>query len=178
MVTRAAFFALGAAAIAATIAACSSFQSGALTEVVGPDYNQFKGALPDGGLTTGVSNMLERRCGTLDCHGQVGRPLRLYGQFGLRFVDPDASNTPGMQGTTETEHKANYQAVIGLQPEQMTEVAQGNAPPESLMLLRKPLQLERHEGGQVLVTGDVGYTCLTSWLGGQADFTSCGSAAQ
>lgn len=166
--------------IAATLgvaAACSSFDPNALTGVVGPDYNQFKGRLPDGGLTTGVSPVLEKRCGTLDCHGQVGRGLRLYGQFGLRFVD-DASDVPGLQSTTETEHEADYQSVIGLQPELMTEVVQGNAPPDALLLLRKPLQLERHEGGPVIVTGDFAYTCITSWLAGQTDYASCGSAAQ
>jgi len=184
LVTRAALLALFCATTAgaiATVGACSSFDPNRLTEVAGPDYNQFKGVLPDGGLGTGVSAMIERRCGTLDCHGQVGRPLRLYGQFGLRFVD-DAGNTPGGptggQPTTETEHQANYQSVLGLQPELMTEVVQGNAPPGALMLLRKPLQLERHAGGAVFVEGDVTYLCLTSWLAGQTDFTSCQGAAQ
>jgi hypothetical protein len=161
-----------------TGAACSGFNSGALTEVAGPDYGQFAGTLPDGGVVPGVSAMLEKRCGTLDCHGQVGRPLRIYGSLGLRFVYGDASDRPGLQPTTDIEHKANYQSVIGLQPELMTEVVQGNAPPEALLLLRKPLQLERHEGGQVFVGGDVTYTCLTSWLSGQIDTTSCQGATQ
>ena len=72
-----------------------------------------------------------------------------------------------MQATTATEHEANYQSVIGLQPELMTEVVQGSAPPEDLLLLRKPLQLERHKGGAVLVDGDDGDTCILSWLAGQ-----------
>ena len=181
---RAAFLALLAAATAGVIAAaaaCSSFDPNALTEVAGPDYGQFEGVMSDGGAGTGVSAVIEKRCGTLDCHGQVGRPLRLYGQFGLRFVD-DAGNLPGgpmgSQATTETEHKADYQSVLGLQPELMTEVVQGSAPPGVLMLLRKPLQLERHAGGAVFVAGDVTYLCLTSWLVGQTDFTSCQGAAQ
>lgn len=178
--TRSLLAALAASSIALGAgAACSSFNSSALTGVVGPDYGQFAGGTQaDGAVAVGVSAVLERRCGTLDCHGQVGRPLRIYGSFGLRFVDGDASNRPGLQPTTDTEHQANYQSVIGLQPELMTEVVQGNAPPEALMLLRKPLGLERHEGGQVFVGGDQTYTCFTSWLSGQVDSASCQGASQ
>ena len=154
---------------------CSSFDAHAVTYVTGPDFDQFKGTLPDGGTTTGVSALLERRCGTLDCHGQIGRPMRIYGEFGLRFVD-DAGNVPGGGPTTPTEYEANYQAVVGLQPALMTEVVQRNASPESLLLLRKPLQLERHEGGQVFTTGDVSYDCLTTWLAGNTSFSDCAQA--
>jgi hypothetical protein len=171
-----ALVAFAAAALAAVATACGGYDQNALTEVVGPDYGQFKGVLPDGGQSTGVSQMLEKRCGTLDCHGQVGRPLRIYGQTGLRFKD-DAGNVPGGAATTETEHEADYQSVIGLQPELMTEVVQLNAPPEALLLMRKPLQLERHKGGQVLQTDDDGYNCITSWLMGQIDYTSCSDAS-
>ena len=37
-----------------------------------------------------VSEVLERRCGTLDCHGQPARPLRIYGNTGLRRPEPEA----------------------------------------------------------------------------------------
>jgi hypothetical protein len=36
-----------------------------------------------------VSEVMERRCGTLDCHGQSSRPLRVYGNSGLRRPEPD-----------------------------------------------------------------------------------------
>jgi hypothetical protein len=36
-----------------------------------------------------VSEVVERRCATLDCHGQPARPLRLYGNAGLRRPEPD-----------------------------------------------------------------------------------------
>jgi hypothetical protein len=36
-----------------------------------------------------VSEVYERRCGTLDCHGQPSRPLRIYGNSGLRRPEPD-----------------------------------------------------------------------------------------
>lgn len=36
-----------------------------------------------------VSGVLERRCGSLDCHGGLSRPLRVYGNAGLRRPEPD-----------------------------------------------------------------------------------------
>jgi len=157
-------------------AACARNYGAYVTEVDAPDYGQFKGENLSA-TQAGVSRVLEKRCGTLDCHGQIGRPLRIYGEFGLRFVD-DAGNQPGLGATTETEYEANYQSVIGLQPEIMTLVVDGQLPAESLMLLRKPLQLERHKGGAVFVEGDDAYNCFTTWLAGQTDYTSCGNASQ
>jgi hypothetical protein len=175
--TRPAVLSLAAGIVVAMGSACTAVNANAITEVTGPDYGQFSevSSSTSGTPIYGVSVVLERRCGTLDCHGQVGRPLRIYGQYGLRFVD-DAGDVPGVQATSATEHEANYQSVIGLQPELMTEVVQGNAPPEDLMLLRKPLQLERHKGGAVFVDGDDGDTCLLSWLAGQTNFTACTAA--
>jgi hypothetical protein len=167
---------VSSATLAATQACSGTPDSSAVTEVVAPDFNQFKGAGAASGQAP-VSRLLEKRCGTLDCHGQVNRPLRIYGQFGLRFTD-DAGNQPGVGATTDTEYLANYQSVIGVQPEIMSLVVQGKDPPESLMLLRKPLQLERHKGGAVFVSGDDAYQCLTSWLGGQAALDACFRATQ
>ena len=175
------FVALTAAAALSLSAACSSFDQSAVTEVTAPDFGQFSqpdviGA--DGGASAGVSALLEKRCGTLDCHGQMGRPLRIFGMLGLRLISQDAANVPGQQPTTQTEYVANYQSVIGLQPELMTEVVQGNAPPTSLLLVRKTLQLERHKGGAVINQGDDAYTCLLSWLGGNTVFQACANAIQ
>jgi hypothetical protein len=160
------FVALLSAATLAPGVACSSFDQNAITEVTAPDYGQFTASgTVDGAPVVGVEAVLEKRCGTLDCHGQMGRALRIFGIYGLRLFQGDASNTPGMQPTTQTELVANYQSVIGLQPELMTEVVQGNAPPTALLLLRKPLQLERHKGGAVFNAGDPTYNCIVSWLG-------------
>ncbi len=175
------FVALSAAVAVSLGAACSSFDQNAVTETTAPDFGQFSqpdtiGA--DGGATAGVSAVLEKRCGTLDCHGQMGRPLRIFGLYGLRLISQDAANVPGQQPTTQTEYVANYQSVLGLQPELMTEVVQGNAPPTDLLLLRKPLQLERHKGGAVINQGDDAYTCLLSWLGGNMVAQACANAVQ
>jgi hypothetical protein len=180
--TAAAVALVSVAAIAAG-PACSTPDATAITEVDAPDYNQFKGVNITA-TQAGVSRLLEKRCGTLDCHGQVGRPLRIYGEFGLRFVDGDAADQPGVGATTEIEYEANYQSVIALQPEYMSLVYEGAAPPEALLLVRKPLQLERHKGGAVFVSGDDAYSCITSWLesgpaGGQTtDYDACGRATQ
>ncbi len=167
---------IGVLAILLGTAACAKDYASYVTEVDAPDFGQFEGQNLSA-TQAGVSRVLEKRCGTLDCHGQIGRPLRIYGEFGLRFVD-DAGDQPGVGATTPTEYEANYQSVIGLQPEIMTLVVEQQLPPESLMLQREPLQLERHKGGAVFVEGDDAYNCLTTWLGGQADYTSCGNASQ
>lgn len=172
--------ALCAASVVALGAACSSFNADAVTEVTAPDFNQFSvnSVSGDGSAMVGVDAVLEKRCGTLDCHGQMGRALRIFGQNGLRLISEDAANIPGVQPTTETELVANYQSVIGLQPELMTEVVQHNEPPTALLLLRKPMQLERHKGGQVFLgAGDPAYDCIVSWLGGQGtSYSECARA--
>jgi hypothetical protein len=175
---------LAAVAVLAAASACSSYSPGATTAVVGPDFGQFKGTLPDGGSSNGVSQLLQKRCGTLDCHGQPGRPLRIYGANDLRLDDggdPEGGNVPGGAPTTPAEYLADYESVIGLQPELMTEVVHGTQPPESLLLLRKPLQLERHKGGAVIVEDDSAYNCIVSWLQGRDagfDYGACTLASQ
>ena len=44
-------------------------------------------ACPDLKTFSSVSPVLEQRCGSLDCHGNIARPLRIYGARGLRFVN-------------------------------------------------------------------------------------------
>ena len=131
-----------------------------------------------------VSAVLERRCGTLDCHGSLYRPLRIYGFSGLRLLDDpagyvdggpagDPGAVPGGDGTTEAELEFNWQAVCGLEPERMNAVVAGEVAPDGLQLLRKPLMLEHHKGGQVFFRGSPGYTCLESWLAGAVYDDEC-----
>ncbi len=135
----------------------------------------FEGARPDRATFDAPSGYLEKHCGSLDCHGQPGRPLRVYSQFGMRL---DPNDVPGGRPRTDDELNANYLAVIGLEPEIMSQVASDHgADPERLMLIRKPLGTERHKGGQIFSDqSDPGYLCLTSWLRGAVDTASCASA--
>lgn len=87
-----------------------------------------------------VSKVLELRCGTLDCHGNTFRPLRIYGQTGLRrpvVPDPDTGELPedagitadqypdyysgGPVDTTDAELLDNARTFCGLEPERMKE---------------------------------------------------------
>ena len=118
----------------------------------------------DGGGNSGVQGMLARKCGTLDCHGSIGRSLRIFSQYGLRLVDDAGATSGGPQATSPAEVFANYISAISVQPELTSKVFYGLEDPHALLLLRKPLALERHKGGQVLQSGDRGDLCLTSWL--------------
>jgi hypothetical protein len=125
-----------------------------------------------------VSNVLERRCGTLDCHGEYARPLRIYGQNGLRAatvdeLDPDVAQQNGTVSggdeTSEAEVRLNWRSVCGLEPEKTAQVIFGQAAPEELMILRKPLRLERHKGEQLFQQGDNAAVCVSCWLRGFPD---------
>lgn len=155
-------------------------------------------ACADVSTFTAVSPLLEQRCGSLDCHGNIARPLRVFGARGLRFVDvntdsvnqlfdPNAARKagtyPGSGGsaTSDAERKQTWLAVCGLQPETMTDVVAGSGDPEKLLLLSKPLHLERHKGDKVFEKGSQDYDCIVSWLtskreGGAVDQASCNDA--
>ncbi len=121
--------------------------------------------------SAGVSTVLERRCGSLDCHGAVGRNLRLYSERGLRLPPSDtvpaeggaAPATPGSAPTTIDEVSANYLSVMSLEPEQTNKVLDG-ADPYTLLLVKKPLEIEKHKGGPALKRGDDAEKCIVSWL--------------
>jgi hypothetical protein len=168
----------GALALAVCVAmfACASTPDPSRVTQIYTSPNAFE-EFAGGGGNVGVEGFLAARCGTLDCHGQIGRPLRIFSQFGLRLVD-DAGNVSGGAPTTPSEVFADYTAAIGVQPELTSEVFAGNDDPHVLLLLRKPLQRERHKGGQVLQPGDPGDNCLSSWLSGQGiSYADCKTAA-
>ncbi len=155
-------------------------------------------ACPDVKTFAAVSPLLEQRCGSLDCHGNMARPLRVFGARGLRVVDvnTDAAKQlfdpslarqqgtyPGSGGkaTTDEERRQTWHAVCGLQPELMNDVVTGPGDPEKLLLLSKPLHLERHKGDKVFEKGSQDYDCIVSWLkssqpGGAVDQASCSDA--
>lgn len=112
-----------------------------------------------------VSPYMERRCGTLDCHGGVARPMRLYGVLGLRH--PDESNVSGLNATTQAELDANYAVVCNLEPEKMNEsVANLGNSAEDLIIIRKARGVEKHKGGKVVNETDHADLCLLGWLRG------------
>jgi hypothetical protein len=126
------------------------------TAVIQPNYQLYK---------DNIDGFLHKRCGTLDCHGQQGRALRLYGYRGFRLYNVDAGLISGVQATTESETRANFDAIVSLEPEEMSRViAEAGDNPNRLLFLRKPLNIERHKGGPSLAEDDDGYKCITAWL--------------
>jgi hypothetical protein len=128
-----------------------------------------------------VGEYLGHRCGTLDCHGQPGRNLRIWGCWGMR-LEPDASTscTPPPAGpagagpSTPEEYDATYRSLVGLEPAVMSVVVQSHATmPEQLTFMRKAEGIESHKGGHVITPGDDQYKCVVSWLAGMTDMTAC-----
>jgi hypothetical protein len=119
-----------------------------------------------------VSAVIEQRCGTLDCHGDPARPLKIYGRIGLRapIVDPDsgidADNyySGGQEQTTNAELELNYRSICGLEPEIITGVVSGETPVGDLTLVRKPRLQEKHKGGKIWDEGKPGDRCVVKWL--------------
>ena len=165
------------AACAGLVTSCSIPDASRITTVggtTGPNEELY---------ATYVDPYLARRCATLDCHGQVGRPLRLYSQLGLRQSDAGVASPGEITGfrggipTTDAEKLANYQAIVGLQPEVMAQVVSDlGDKPERLLLLLKPLNLIPHKGGDIMNQGTLqasdtdaptlGYDCVVDWLQG------------
>jgi hypothetical protein len=127
----------------------------------------------------GVSAFLENRCATLDCHGQVGRPLRIYSSTGLRMND-GLDGGRDLSGTTPEERLANYFAVVGLEPEAISRCYASGGTYLDFMLVKKPLGIDgrgvRHKGGSVLRLDDDGFTCLVGWMSGRPDSEKCRAA--
>jgi hypothetical protein len=124
-----------------------------------------------------VSELLQARCGSLDCHGQPGRSLRIFGTNGLRLA---ADALPGLEGgvTEPAEHDANYASVVALEPEILDRVVrQGGRDPARLTLIRKARGAEEHTGGTASPTGGAGDVCLTSWLSQVTDVAACSAGA-
>lgn len=158
--TRSAF-ALSAAsvglALATTLSCASSPDKDRVTEVIVPDFDTY---------VQSVDAYLTRRCGTLDCHGQPGRAYRVYSREGYRLYSvQDGGLVSGQQPTQPEEQRANFQALVALEPEEMTRLmARQGENPNLLLFLRKPLKIERHKGGPAMAEDDPGYRCVVAWL--------------
>jgi hypothetical protein len=155
---------LGAAATGAA-SACSPPSAGARVVETTPDATSFPP----------VAAMLIQACGSLDCHGTLGRNLRLYGDTTLRLSPTDVPST--LIPTTRDEVTQDFESVLGLEPEIMSQVvASGGADPERLTFVRKARGSESHKGGAIVVPGDPRDVCITSWLKGTADASACTAA--
>lgn len=137
---------------------------------------ELSGSIPSDPEWPVVSQMLGASCGSLDCHGQPARPLRLYHRHGLRLGD---GANPGDGNTTVAEHDANLRSATALEPELTARVfADDGADPERLTLVRKALGLEKHVGEAALRAHSAGDRCLRSWLKGAADRDVCLEATE
>jgi hypothetical protein len=151
-------------AIGLALAGCTMVDSNDRIEVEGPPEAQFPP----------VAAYLVHRCGSLDCHGQVGRNLRIYGRYGLRL---DPQGLTNGSPTSPAEIEADYRSVVALEPEIMAEVvADHGNDPERLTFYRKPRGLESHKGGTLIQKNDAQDLCIRSWLASAVDTTSCTAA--
>lgn len=113
-----------------------------------------------------VQPYVARRCGSLDCHGNPGRLLRIYSRHSLR-----APGTPRSSGMTQREYQENLQSFAAMD---RPEAGEG-------FILKKGLSIDA--GGLAHVGGDVwtsveepGYRCIDAWLKGSQDPKACQSA--
>jgi hypothetical protein len=156
--------ALVALAALGALAACSA---------PAPDARYTQTTLPDSASFPPVAQLLELRCGSIDCHGTPYRNLRIYGSTGLRFSPTDRPLVPTC--STADEIAQDYLSVVGLEPETMSAVAAGGDP-SLLTMVRKARGTEAHKGGAIWTQGDDSDNCLVTWLHGQADSAACDRA--
>jgi hypothetical protein len=105
--------------------------------------------------------------------------MRIYSTSGLRKTD-GPNGTRDTRATTPEERLANYFAVVGLEPEDISIGLVTKGAYTDFLLLKKPLSIEgggvRHKGGPVLRGTDAGFECLISWISGQVDSGKCKDA--
>jgi hypothetical protein len=148
------------------LAGCSAPESGARIDPVGPVRTTFRP----------VARTLERRCGSLDCHGSRYRNFRIYGFGGQRLDPADRPDTP--RDVTQAEADATYDAFVGLEPEIMRDVvAAHGAGAEHLTALRKAWGDESHKAGRRIVPGDDADRCILGWIAGATDTGPCARAS-
>lgn len=126
--------------------------------------------LPDEATFSPVATLLVIRCGSLDCHGKIGRNLRLFGSAGLRLLPSNRPLVPLCD--TPDEVKQDYDSLVGLEPEVLSSVVAG-ADPADLTLVRKARGAEAHKGGTIWAAGDDSDACLVGWLQGSPRPSSC-----
>ncbi len=153
-------------AVAFSAIACVTATSDATVTETVPDRTSFPA----------VSDLLDHRCGTLDCHGVTYRNLRIYGREGLRFAATDRP-TSKPSTTTVAEYDATFASLVALEPETMSAVvADQGAAPERLTFVRKARGTEDHKGLAIWSEGGPEDLCVTTWLAGKIDAAACAKA--
>jgi hypothetical protein len=153
-------------------------------------------APPEGDFGS-VNTFLVHRCGTLDCHGQTGRNLRVWGCGGMRLdagIGPSCRSQQGGGATTSDETYDTYRSLVGLEPNVMSAVYDGckgspgtypppsGCHPELLTFIRKSRGTEVHKGGALVSASgidggpDPQDVCMVTWLEGQTNSQACSQA--
>ncbi len=165
-------------ALASVLGACSSSAEGSSSAEAAPSA---LAPAPDfATYQANVDQGLARGCGTLDCHGSATRAYRIYGWSGLRLST--AASGPlasGLQPTTADETRANYDALLALDAEELGRVVAAQDDPTRWRFFRKALALDPHEGGAVMAEDDPRFRCVAGWLRGMTERTraQCAEAA-
>ncbi len=164
---------VAALAVAEALASCSDVPNDARIGIDAP---------PGPAAFNAVGDYFAIRCGSLDCHGQTGRNMRIWGEWGMRLDPKDISGgtflLAGQVPTTDAEYEATYRSVVGLEPTVMSTVVAGHgAHPELLTFVRKARGLEAHKGGTLITPGDDQDICITSWLASNVNTMECQVAA-
>ncbi len=108
-----------------------------------------------------VQTYVGYRCGSLDCHGDMGRTLRIYAERGLR--SQDVLRNQQVSNSEISENLLSFAALDSL-----------GGPVEENLVLLKGLAVSAggmaHEGGAVWSdTNAAGYRCLAAWLAGRGE---------
>src|SRR5258708_13720479 len=70
----------------ASLLAILAWLGGCATDVASTDRRIDVLVVPSRFSFPRVADAMQLHCGTLDCHGQPGRNMRLYGHYGLRLA--------------------------------------------------------------------------------------------
>ncbi len=132
--------------------------------------------LDEGFYVEHVHPVVRFSCASLDCHGDEGRPLRIYAEDGLR-IRAELRGHPHDAPLDPEEAAWNAAAFAGIDPEP-SDLAHS-------LVLQKPLARDAggvaHEGGDLWPSSDdPSYVCLASWLAGDtrdAAALACDAAA-
>jgi len=121
-----------------------------------------------------AGDVLHNHCGSLDCHGDPARGLRIYGGNGMR-----ADGISGQGATTEADYDATFESVVLFEPEVMHSVVSKHGEhPERLTMIQKGRGAQVHKGGVAISEGSDADDCVVSWLSGAIDEKSCNDGAE